>query len=154
MLKNYFQNRPKLFIVEDIEDRFKNSHTEEEVEKRKNRIRNLPKNEHYISAKIDNKIVGVCRIVLHEDKNQLQAIYVLPEYQGKGIGYALWQEAKKSFDSKKETIVQVAIYNKNAIAFYEKLGFKDNGKRFSDEKFRLKSGNIISEMEMSMRITN
>jgi ribosomal protein S18 acetylase RimI-like enzyme len=80
----------------------------------------------------------------------LQAIYVLPEYQGRGVGKALWNEIRKNFDPKRKTIVNVAIYNIKAISFYEKLGFKDTGKRWQDETFKMKSGSRIPEMEMEL----
>lgn len=86
----------------------------------------------------------------YADKNQLQAIYVLPEYQHQGIGTMLWQALCKSFDVSMPTIVQVATYNKQAIVFYEKLGFTDTGKRWQDDKFRMKSGVVIPEMEMEI----
>ena len=86
------------------------------------------------------------------DKNQLQAIYVVPEYQRKGVGKLLWKEAQKYFDEGKDIVVEVATYNSNAIAFYKKLGFVDTGKRFSDEKFKMKSGNLIPEMEMELKV--
>jgi ribosomal protein S18 acetylase RimI-like enzyme len=99
-----------------------------------------------------DKVVGVCRVVNHPDKNQLQAIYVLPEYQGRGVGRMLWEEAQKYFDIEKDTIVHVADYNEKAIGFYKKVGFVDTGKRFSEERYKMKSGAIISEMEMVIKI--
>jgi ribosomal protein S18 acetylase RimI-like enzyme len=77
-------------------------------------------------------------------------IYVLPEYQGKGIGKLLWNELSKYLDINKETFVEVATYNENAIKFYEKLGFVDTNKRFTDERFRMRSGGIIPQMEMKL----
>lgn len=134
---------------DDIEERFKDPVAG--IEQRKKNILEIAGNKKYLVAKVGEQIVGLCRVVKHEDRNELQAIYVLPEYQGKGIGYALWQETKKFFDPTKDTIVQVATYNKKAITFYEKLGFRDNGKRFTEERFRMKSGNIMPEMEMVLK---
>ncbi len=148
-----YPNEEYGITVADVEDNYKDSFTAETLEKRRKQILEMPSNTKYVSAKDGDTVVGICRAIKHEDRNQLQAIYVLPEYQGKGIGHALWLEAEKFFDPMKETFVQVATYNKKAIAFYEKLGFKDNGKRFSDERFRFKSGNIIPEMEMSKKIS-
>ena len=111
---------------------------------------NLPDNEIHLTAKENGKVIGVCRLVKHEDKNELKAIYVLPEYQGKGVGKMFWNEALKFFDPEKYNIVKVVVYNTKAIEFYKKLGFKDNGKRFLDERFRMQSGAIPPEMEMEM----
>lgn len=57
-------------------------------------------------------------------------------------------EAQQYLDPAKNIIVQVATYNTNAIAFYERFGFVDTGKRWSDERFRMKSGAVIPELEM------
>ncbi len=67
------------------------------------------------------------------------------------MGLKLWEQAQELMDSSLLTIVQVATYNKKAIKFYEKLGFKDNGNRHENEKTRMKSGAIIPEMEMELK---
>lgn len=91
-------------------------------------------------------------VVESENENRLQTIYVLPEYQGKGIGKMLWKQAQEFFNKNKNIYVSVVTYNDKAISFYKKLGFIDNGKTWSDEKFRMKSGSILPEMEMEIKI--
>jgi ribosomal protein S18 acetylase RimI-like enzyme len=103
-------------------------------------------------AKDGDTVVGLCRVVRSETENRLQAIYVLPEYQGRGIGTLLWNEAQKYLDKDKDIVVAVAEYNQNAIDFYTRLGFEDTGKRWKDEKFTMKSGVQIPEMEMVKRV--
>lgn len=137
--------------VDDVEDRFKDRKWEEALAKRKKYISDPPIGDTMLLAKDVQRIVGLCRVIRHEDKNELAAIYVLPEYQGTGVGKLLWQQAKKCFDSERNTIVQVATYNKNAIRFYEKIGFCDTGKRWSDEKYRMKSGAVLPLMEMIIK---
>ena len=110
---------------EDIEDFYKDAFTEKTLVKRASVIENSPPNIKRFVAKDGVKVVGVCRVVLHNDKNQLQAIYVLPEYLQKGIGTLLWNKAKTTFDFSKPSIVQVAVYNKRAIDFYKKIGFQE-----------------------------
>ena len=136
---------------DDIEDKFKVSSTAESIKKRAENIESLPESEKMFIAKDGNRIVGVCRVLRRPDKNQLQAIYVLPEYQEQGIGKKFWAKAQDFFDNEKDTIVQVATYNTNAIEFYKKLGFEDTGKRFEEERHRMKSGSIIPEMEMAIK---
>lgn len=138
--------------IDDIEDRFKNRFRGEELEKREKYYANVPENEIILIAKEEKNVVGFCRASRFDDKNELIAIYVLPEYQGTGVGKLLWQQAKKHFDSGKDTIVQVASYNEKAIRFYEKLGFCDTGKRWADEKFRMKSGAVLPLMEMVIKV--
>jgi len=114
----------------------------------------LPDNTVYFTAKENGYIIGVCKLIKHEDKNELKAIYVLPEYQGKGIGKMFWAEALNFFDSTKDTVVRVVTYNKNAIEFYKKLGFKDTEKIIYDETFRMQSGAIPPEIEMIIPANN
>lgn len=147
-----YQNEEFGITKEDIEESYKDSFTEENIDKLKNKISNIPENEKRIVAKIGDMIVGVSTIIRNEDNNQLRTIYVLPEFQGKGIGKILWEEAKKFCDPMKDIIVQVATYNKNTIEFYKKLGFVDKGKRFSDTTWRIKKMGIsIPEMEMVIK---
>lgn len=137
--------------VDDIEDRFKDRLTEEYLAKRAEKIANPDEGETLLFAKDGDNVVGVCGIVTREDVNQLRAIYVLPEYQGRGIGWMMWKEAQKHFNSNKDIIVQVATYNQNAIDFYKKLGFVDTGKRWEDDKFKMKSGATFPELEMVIK---
>jgi ribosomal protein S18 acetylase RimI-like enzyme len=98
-----------------------------------------------------DRIIGLCNAINKEEYNELQVIYILPEYQRLGLGRALWEEAKNIFDSQKDIIVHVASYNNKAINFYEKLGFVSTGKIFFDEKHRMRNGAIIPELEMIIK---
>lgn len=134
--------------LHDIEDRLKDSFTEKALSKRREQITNPPKGHSLFIAKEGEKTVGVCNAVKSDEHNRIQAIYVLPKYQGRGIGMMLWNEALKFFDPNKDILVALATYNKKAIKFYKKLGFVDTGKRFTEEWTKMKSGSIIPEMEM------
>jgi ribosomal protein S18 acetylase RimI-like enzyme len=149
-----YPNAEHGITVDDIEDRYRGRHAEERLAKRREGIINPPAGETTLIAKRDEKVVGVCRVFKHPDRNQLYAIYVLPEYHGQGIGTAMWNAAQQYLDLAKPTIVEVATYNANAITFYEGLGFVDTGKRMSDPKFTMKSGSIIPEMEMRREATS
>jgi ribosomal protein S18 acetylase RimI-like enzyme len=149
-----YPNEEAGITVEDIEDSYKDRFTEEAIQKVTKVLENIPSNEKRLVARADNKVVGMSRIIKYDENNKLQTIYVLPEYQGKGVGTALWQEAAKFIDPSKDTFLEVAEYNENAINFYKKLGFEDTGKRLKDERFRMKSGSIITEMEMVLRATD
>jgi len=136
--------------VDDILDHIEKRHQRMKGSK-VDTIKNPPKGETFLIAKEGIKVVGVCRVIVKDDRNQLQAIYILPENQGKGIGSLLWQEAQKYLDSGKDVYVELAVYNKNALEFYKKFGFTDTGRRIQDEKLRMKSGNVIPEMEMILK---
>lgn len=145
-----YPNREYGITKDDIEYKFKDRHNPEVIETRKQKIKNLPNNKLFLVAKDKDKIVGVCNLIIDE-RNQLGSIYVLPEYQGKGIGKMFWQSGLDFFDPNKDIFVQVAVYNTKTIEFYKKLGFCDTGKRLTDERFRMKSGAILPEMEMVIK---
>ena len=138
--------------VDDIEGKYASQNNPERLRQLQERVRNLPKNERYLVCEVGGTVVGVCRLVIDDAKNNLQAIYVLPEYQGKGIGTMFWAEALKFFDPKKPVSVCVATYNAKAIAFYKKLGFKETGRVFNEERLRMKSGAIIPQTELLMGV--
>ncbi len=143
-----YPNKEHGITVDDIEERFKDRHSGERLNDRRAAIATLDENNKYLVAKDDDTVVGLCRLTKHEMENRVTALYVLPEYQGKGVGTALWSEALNFFDRSKDIVVNVATYNQKAINFYTKLGFKDMGRRSTDERRRMKSGSILPEMEM------
>lgn len=143
-----YPNAEHGITVDDIEDWYKDRYAEDKLQKRREQMANPPEGQTTLVAKEGDKVVGVCRATKHTDRNQLYAIYVLPEYHGRGIGTAMWQAAQRYLDPTLHTMVEVAIYNAKAIKFYEGLGFVDTGRRMRDPRFTLKSGSIIPEMEM------
>jgi GNAT superfamily N-acetyltransferase len=147
-----YPNKEVGITEDDIEDRFKDRLAPERLEKRRERIKNMPPAEKELVVVDGKKVVGVCRLIKHQDHNQLKAIYLLPEYQTRGIGQMIWTETQKFFDPTKNTRVEVATYNQKAIDFYSKLGFVDTGRRMSDENFKMKSGAMIPEMEMVLKV--
>ena len=107
-----------------------------------------------------NEFIGSGVINMRSEKTAKEhlgvfGISIAKKYRGKGYGSMLMDEvlneAKKHFDKTKDTIVQMADYNHKAINFYTKLGFTDTGKRWSDEKLKMKSGAVIPEMEMIIK---
>ena len=135
---------------EDIEYRFKDRFTAENITKRTQQFAHPPAGHTTLVAKDGGRIVGVARMICTPEKNEVAMLYVLPEYQGKKIGLALWEEAQKVMSPMKETFVNVVEYNTIAIRFYEKLGFKDTGERLEEERFRMKSGAQMKEIRMKL----
>ncbi len=145
-----YPNEAAGITKDDIEHRFIPRLSPEGIAKRSNKLASAGPDERAIVALIQREIIGFCEAVRLEEHNQLRSIYVLPEYQGKGVGTKLWSAAKEFFDPAKDTIVELVEYNGKAIKFYEKLGFRDSGRRFSDPRFQMKSGATLPEMEMRM----
>ena len=75
----------------------------------------LPGSETYV-FEIENKIVGFLSLV----GNNLEAIFVKPEYQGRGIGKELILKAKEL-----RSRLKLKVYKRNekVMGFYEKAGF-------------------------------
>ena len=151
---NTYPNDEAGITVEDIEHKFRDAFNSETLQKRKAYLLNLPENIRFVVAKNEEQVIGVCWQMKKMDINLLQAIYILPGYQGNGIGYMLWQDALQYFGTGKDILLLVATYNTKAIAFYKKLGFIETGKRYADERHRMKSGAIITDIEMIWPATN
>lgn len=143
-----YPNEAAGITVEDIEDRFKDLGSPERVERSRQNLANIPENETRLVARVNGVIAGLARMVREEDRNKLRSLYIHPAYQGQGIGTKLLAQASAFADPAKDTYLEVASYNDRAIAFYEKHGFSRTGKEFSEERFRMKSGSIIPEIEM------
>ena len=135
---------------EDLEDRFKDAFSEEKLREGAEKMSNASKGETVLLAKEGDLVLGYCKIVVSDNENRINSLYILPKYQKRGIGKKLCEEAMKLLDPSKDIYVNVATYNTNAIAFYEKLGFVKTGKEWSDPKFTMRNGAVIPEMEMVM----
>jgi ribosomal protein S18 acetylase RimI-like enzyme len=99
-------------------------------------------------AKEGERVVGFCAALKEENKNKLTAIYVLPETQGKSVGTKLMQQALGWLGSEKDTVVEVAKYNLNAIEFYKRFGFEGEQDIPAGPVADLPSGKTIPEIQM------
>ncbi|MCG8475086.1 MAG: GNAT family N-acetyltransferase [Cytophagales bacterium] len=77
----------------------------------------IPNSETYV-AKYRDEIAGFISLA----GDQLAAIFVLPEYQGMGIGQSLLHEA---FRNRKSLMLNVFEKNQKAKDFYLKNGFEE-----------------------------
>lgn len=96
-------------------------------------------------AKNQDKVVGVMTI----DKDtpiRIGALYVLPEFQGYGIGKMLMEQAL-AYIGHADAQLNVATYNARAIGFYEKYGFRVIGP-IDDPYGVLPTGKRIPEVRM------
>lgn len=143
-----YPNEEHGITAEDIEDHYKDRLSPERLAHRRAQILAQSDANRFIVARDRGTVIGVLRAVRKADVNHLQTIYLLPEYRRRGIGTRLWEEARKTLDPAHDDVVEVVSYNAPAIAFYEKLGFRDTGERFTDERFRMKSGSVLPEMRM------
>jgi len=149
-----YPNQEFNITKEDIIFKYESRLDPEKLVERKEKISKIGKNEVLLLVEKDGVVVAVCNAVQDDVCNELRSIYVLPEHQGRRLGWNLWAEAKKIFDPKKETLVKVASYNEKAINFYKKIGFESTGEIIFDEKFKMRNGAIIPELKMIRRPIN
>jgi len=126
--------------------------SEKKIESWRNTIKNSGKKSKYICvAKCKDKVVGFCLVSKKEKFNELDVLYVLPEYQRMGIGKKLLDRAIGWLGEKKEGKLKVALYNDNAVSFYEKYGFVKTG---VTSRTRLLNGKVIPEIQLILYINN
>ncbi|MBD0331626.1 MAG: GNAT family N-acetyltransferase [Chitinophagaceae bacterium] len=100
------------------------SFSSEEIEKEKHNL--------LIAAYEDDQMLGCCMLVEEDPKTvRLRQMAVLNNLQGKGIGRALMQFAENlARDRGYKKITMHA--RKNAVGFYEKMGYKTMGDEFEE----------------------
>jgi len=147
-----YPNEKEGISVSDIEDVFRNDDTPEgkkNIEERKKRYEK--EGVQTWVAQDDEKIIGFCIAEKEEEKNRIQAIYVLPEYQRNGIGKQLMEKALVWCRNDRDIFVHVVRYNTKAIVFYKKIGFTETGKVGTfDSVATLSCGKTLPEVELRL----
>lgn len=78
----------------------------------------------FLVALVGSEIIGTASARLERDNAALLTrLYVLPTYQGIGIGRTLLQVALACFPHAPVARLEVESQNEPAIAFYERMGF-------------------------------
>lgn len=98
-------------------------------------------------ARRDGIVIGYSSAVKREDSNFIYSIYLLPEFQGQGVGSKLLTQVLEWLGDDKDTALGVVPYNKTAIAFYEKFGFEVRNPVMHDTPM-LANGTDMPEVEM------
>ncbi|HCN60414.1 GNAT family N-acetyltransferase [Mammaliicoccus fleurettii] len=107
-----------------------------------------------IVAEVDGKVVGFLMYSKDKDEDtsnkcgEIMVIYLLQEYQHKGIGTLLMNEAEKRMKSEFDQLsLWVLEDNIPTVKFYEKMGFEKDGKYELEEL-----GNVLRETRMIKNI--
>ena len=106
------------------------------------RFKNLPDNQHIITAKEGNKLLGFTCLYGGKDKKYgtyLDNLHILKEAHGKGIGKALMKLAGQwsaKYYPNEGLHLLVFMANTPAIGFYERIG----GKRMEIKAYDLGDG--------------
>lgn len=98
-------------------------------------------------ASTTTKIVGYGRAVKGDTWDEIVTLYVLPEWQGKGIGSKLLTDLLIWLGPDRNVTLGVVLYNKKAIRFYKKFGFQQ-GKQVQHGKPTFPTGKDLPETEM------
>jgi ribosomal protein S18 acetylase RimI-like enzyme len=99
-------------------------------------------------SEVNGKVVGFANFspVKEDGMTELLAIYLLPEYQGKGIGTALLKEGIK-LEGVKEIFVNVEKDNQIGTNFYKAKGFEVVSE--FDDDF---DGHILKTVRMVLKV--
>ncbi|MFJ7736586.1 GNAT family N-acetyltransferase [Lysinibacillus sp. NPDC097287] len=72
----------------------------------------------------DNEVVGAIRIVQRNNSNWIRPIFILPEYQGKGIAQKAMILVEDLFSEYKTWQLQTILQEKGNCYLYEKMGYR------------------------------
>jgi ribosomal protein S18 acetylase RimI-like enzyme len=103
-------------------------------------------------AKDGDRVVGFVGYGKYRDDEldntgEIYAIYILKDYYGRGVGYRLMQEGLMQLRDYPQIAVWVLKDNKRAIQFYERCGFKFDGR-----EAEIKLGVPVVEERMILRV--
>ena len=104
----------------------------------------------FVAKDNKNNVIGCCYAKKLQDINRIEAVYILPEFQGIGLAKKLYTEAYKYLNPVNKTFLEVFSLNSKAIGFYEKMGFVDTGKKVYDKRFTNLKGEILPATEMML----
>lgn len=122
------------------------------VERWRKIIENTDETRRVWAAKEQEKIIGFLFAKRGESENVIQAIYVLPDAQAMGVGQKLMNTALEWLGQDKPVSLGVVKYNIQAISFYKKLGFEEDGDVPSSPAATLSNGKEMPEMRMIRRL--
>jgi len=83
----------------------------------------------WVAKNINGRIIGWIGCEINNENIGSFGIYILPSYQGHGVGTKLLSKAIKWLGRAEKIEINVLDYNKKTIQFYKKFGLKFNGKK-------------------------
>lgn len=133
-----------------IEERFKAKMSEEYINRQHELLSDKTK-KNWIAINKKQEVIGWCGCYKEDKEKGGFGIYVLPDYQGLGIGSKLLEYAIDWLQTQEYIEIGVVEYNYVAIEIYKKIGFKFTGER---EDFPLKNfegKNMVLKMRLDLR---
>lgn len=117
MQKKSFQ--PILDVYQDYETNPAN----EKVETIKRKMNNGT----YYKIFVEQELVGAVRVVVRNESHWISPIFILPEYQGKGIAQQAMLKIEELYAEAKTWELETILQEKGHCYLYEKLGYKLTG---------------------------
>ena len=71
-----------------------------------------------------DRVIGFCSVTKMPNVGHVDALYLDPEFSGKGMGGEALEEGLRWLGNDKPIELEVASYNNRAIRFYERFGFR------------------------------
>lgn len=102
-----------------------------------------------VVSEVNGDLVGFANFSrLNEDgETELSAIYLYPEYQGKGLGTALLKKGIDHLENTKKVFIDVEKENKTGLSFYQAKGFEIVSE--FDDNF---NGHILKTVRMVLNV--
>lgn len=97
----------------------------------------------------EGKVVGFFIAEKQDKFNELQAIYLLDSAKGSGVAHELMEEFLGWLDPTKPSKLQAAAYNKRAIKYYERYGFKVTKKKLPLHHDRMPLAEMVRKADRS-----
>jgi len=98
----------------------------------------LIENNHVIVAESNFGIIGYALVSQPEDgKSEIETVYILPRFQGKGVGQKLMDAI--IVNNENDLWLKCADYNPQALKFYRNYGFVEKGETWfelAQKKYR------------------
>lgn len=143
-----YPNEKLGITLKDLESEFEESPEESIVNRKRREGWMINPLFHQLVARDGEEVVGFFVGEKSSEINRIRAIYVLPNYQKKGIGKKLMEKGLEWLGKDKDILINVASYNLNAQGFYKRFGFEYTGRDATDTHSPLKTGKVIPEIEM------
>lgn len=124
--RDTYVNEALGITAEKVDQRFTKSTAEERRTKNEQRIDD-PNNQVWVAKDEQQNVIGMVAPRIEEDgTRRLGALYVVKEWQGKGVAHELMAKAIDWLDGEHNDIkLGVVTYNERAKAFYRKYGFEE-----------------------------
>jgi ribosomal protein S18 acetylase RimI-like enzyme len=98
-------------------------------------LRSLPHRQGFtLVAKLDRRIVGMCAF---RDGHHVTLFFVLPEFQGQGIGKKLFDSAVERVQRNLPEVIKLEVHSSPvAVPVYQALGFAATGPETVEDGIR------------------